>query len=90
MVASNDSGHDATRGKKNVKSIQLPFLVVRAGDEKIVNKNSMDNEFCHYSKLCQIKTIAGAYHEILFELDAYRDQAIKWTDEHFSRYLSKK
>jgi lysophospholipase len=68
--------------------ITSPITIIQAGDDTIVD-NQAQNDFCH--KLHQLKpllcpqlkplVIEGARHEILFEGDKYRNQALTFIIE---------
>jgi lysophospholipase len=78
---------------KNIKHLTTPILVLQASEDSIVS-DTAQNAFCarlHIldSKLYPHKTpiiIEGALHEILFEQDIYRNNALghitRWFDEH--------
>ncbi|MBE4620821.1 alpha/beta fold hydrolase [Vibrio navarrensis] len=61
------------------RQLKIPVLLLQAGNDRIVS-NQAQNQF--YKKLCktnknsQMFTIDGAQHELLFEQDQYRNQAL--------------
>ncbi|MBE3670882.1 lysophospholipase [Vibrio navarrensis] len=61
------------------RQLKSPVLLLQAGNDRIVS-NQAQNQF--YKKLCktnknsQMITIDGAQHELLFEKDQYRNQAL--------------
>ncbi|EJN6827208.1 alpha/beta fold hydrolase [Vibrio cidicii] len=61
------------------RQLKIPVLLLQAGNDRIVS-NQAQNQF--YKKLCktnknsQMITIDGAQHELLFEQDQYRNQAL--------------
>lgn len=77
----------------NIAQLKLPVLVLQAGEDSIVD-NQAQNEFCkqlhainHLS--CpqgEVIKFEGAFHELFFELDKYRDIAIAntlaWFEKH--------
>jgi lysophospholipase len=77
----------------NIDKITVPTLVLQASKDTVI-KNQAHNDFCQ--KLHQLHpqscpnakplVIDGAYHELFFESDAYREQAlqavIQWFDKH--------
>lgn len=73
-----------------VDKITTPTLVIQAGADKIVS-NQAQNEFCQQLHQVQVKScpagkplvIKGAYHELFFESDIYRQQALTATIEWF-------
>ncbi|MCW8831920.1 MAG: alpha/beta fold hydrolase [Colwellia sp.] len=83
----------------NIDSISTPTLVLQAGDDKIVS-NQAQNDFCQqlhslHPQSCpdgKPTVIAGAYHELFFERDIYRNQAltavINWFEQHSSTNLA--
>lgn len=77
----------------NINKITTPTLVLQAGDEKIVD-NQAQNKFCQQLHSVQPQScpngkpiiIDGAYHELFFESDSYRNQAltaaVSWFKQH--------
>ena len=77
----------------HIDKITTPTLVLQAGQDKIV-KNQAQDDFCQQLHQLQPQScpygkpliIAGAYHELFFESDAYREQAltaaIEWFEQH--------
>jgi len=77
----------------NIKKITTPTLVIQAGDEKIVNNQAQD-DFCQQLHQFQPQScpngkplvVEGGYHELFFESDIYRQQAltavVEWFDKH--------
>jgi lysophospholipase len=77
----------------HIDKITTPTLVLQAGQDKIV-KNQAQNDFCQQLHQLQPQScptgkpliIAGAYHELFFESDAYREKAltaaIAWFEQH--------
>lgn len=77
----------------NIDKITTPTLVIQAGDDKIVN-NQAQNDFCQQLHQSHVQScpggkplvVAGAYHELFFESDVYRQQAllaaITWFEQH--------
>lgn len=61
------------------RQLKIPVLLLQAGNDRIVS-NQAQNQF--YKKLCktnknsQMITIDDAQHELLFEQDQYRNQAL--------------
>ena len=76
-----------------INKITTPTVVIQAGAEKIVN-NQAQNDFCQQLHQLQPQSCPGgkpivikdAYHELLFESDVYRQQAlteaIAWLEQH--------
>jgi lysophospholipase len=77
----------------NVDKITPPILVLQAGQDKIID-NQAQNEFCqqihqlhpHSCPNGEPFIITDAYHELFFESDIYREQAleavIQWFEQH--------
>jgi lysophospholipase len=77
----------------DLKKLITPTLVIQAGNDKIVD-NKAQNQFCQqlnalYAHSCpegKPVTIENAYHELFFEQDQYRQQAlttaIHWFAQH--------
>jgi len=74
-------------------ALTTPILVLQAGNDKIVD-NKLQNDFCkqvnHYHQYSCPEgspvVIEGANHELLFELDIYRNKvltaALSWFSQH--------
>ncbi|MEW6990650.1 alpha/beta fold hydrolase [Colwelliaceae bacterium 6441] len=66
--------------------ISTPITIMQAGDDNVVD-NQAQNDFCQQlhqlnASLCQQKRpyiIKGAKHELFFESDKYRNQALTYT-----------
>jgi len=77
----------------NIDKIITPTLVLQAGQDKVI-KNQALNDFCQQLQTLHPHScpngkpliIAGAYHELFFESDVYREQAltavIQWFEQH--------
>ena len=77
----------------HIDKITTPTLVLQAGQDKIV-KNQAQHDFClqlhqlqpHSCPNGKPLIIADAYHELFFESDMYREQAlaavIQWFEQH--------
>ncbi|QIL85560.1 alpha/beta fold hydrolase [Vibrio sp. HDW18] len=69
------------------RQINIPLLILQAGEEAIVSnqvQNRLFKKLLHtqpHARLCQI---AGARHELLFEQDRYRKQAL----DHMLRFFA--
>lgn len=74
-------------------NIKTPTLVIQSGEDTVVD-NSAQDEFCqqlnkfhpHSCPEGKPVIIAGAFHELFFELDKFRNQALeqslKWFNSH--------
>ena len=77
----------------NIDKITTPTLVLQAGQDKII-KNQAQDGFCQQLYQLQPQScpngkpliIDNAYHELFFESDVYREQALKavvqWFEQH--------
>lgn len=77
----------------NINTIVTPTLVLQAGQDKIID-NQAQNDFCYQLHQLQPHScpngkpllINDAYHELFFESDIYREQAlnavIEWFEQH--------
>ena len=66
----------SARSVENASQIQIPLLLLQAGDDKIVNKEPQAL-FCENSKdYCQAYTIKGAYHELFVEKHILRKRVL--------------
>ena len=76
-----------------ISKIATPTLVIQAGSDKIVN-NQVQDDFCqqlhqYHPQSCpngKPLVVKGAYHELFFESDVYRQQTltavVEWFDKH--------
>ena len=79
----------------DLNKLSLPILLMQAGDEHIID-NIAQNNFCEQLNKFSASScpenkpliIPGAYHELLFELDKFRDIAIDHTLSWFSQHHS--
>ena len=77
----------------DIKKLSLPILLLQAGEEHIID-NEAQNNFCQQLNTLTPSScpdgkpviITGAYHELLFELDQYRDIAIDKSLSWFSQH----
>lgn len=77
----------------SINKITTPTLVIQAGDDKIVN-NQAQNDFCQQLHALHPQSCPGgkpmvvdtAFHELFFESDIYRQQALSgavaWFEQH--------
>ncbi len=77
----------------NIEKITTPTLVLQSGQDKVIN-NQAQNDFCQQLHQLQSHScpngkplvITDAYHELFFESDVYREQAltavIQWFEQH--------
>lgn len=76
----------------DIAKINLPILMMQASKELIVD-NMAQTEFCKQLQLANKQTcvsgkpkvIDGAYHELFFEIDEYRDLALNSTLDWFEK-----
>lgn len=77
----------------DLKKLTTPMLVIQAGEDKIVD-NEIQNKFCqqlnalHHQSCPNGKafSIKGAFHELFFEQDQYRNQALNLTINWFKKH----
>ena len=61
---------------QNADKIEIPILLLQAGDEMVVN-NKAQEEFCeNAAQKCQLKRFEGAYHEMFVEKDSIRKEVL--------------
>ena len=89
--------HSAIKTKnklfEELVKLKTPTLVLQSGADTVVD-NSAQNEFCRqlnklYSHSCpqgKPVIIAGAFHELFFEIDEYRNQALKQSVNWFNNH----
>lgn len=76
-----------------INNITTPTLVIQAGADSIVN-NQAQNDFCQQLHQAQSHScpngkplvVEGAYHELFFESDIYRQQALTAVAEWFKKH----
>ncbi|TFH89881.1 alpha/beta fold hydrolase [Vibrio ouci] len=71
------------------RHIKTPLLVMQAGDDKIVSNQAQTQFMKKLAKThsqCEFKIIHDAKHELLFEQDQYRNQALDATLQFFGKY----
>jgi lysophospholipase len=76
-----------------INDITTPTLVIQSGEEKIIS-NQAQNDFCQQLHQAQPQScpngkplvVEGAYHELFFESDVYRQQALSATIEWFEQH----
>ena len=74
----------------DVDKLSTPILILQSSKDSIVD-NELQDLLCqqvnyHTPSLCEKSTIVGAKHELFFEIDLYREQALQkslaWIDSH--------
>ncbi|UPQ87870.1 alpha/beta fold hydrolase [Vibrio sinaloensis] len=71
------------------RQLKTPLLVMQAGDDQIVSNAAQTRLMKKLSKTqpeSQLQVIVGAKHELLFEQDQYRNQALDATLAFFDQY----
>ncbi len=77
----------------NIKEITTPLIVLQSGEDKII-ENQAQNDFCRQLNTFTKQScpnglptvIAGAYHELFFERDEYRNKALETTLSWFQKH----
>ena len=65
----------SARSVENASKIEIPILLLQAGDDQIVNAEPQE-EFCKNAKQCSGYKLDGAYHELFVEKDSIRNRAM--------------
>ncbi|PSV45608.1 alpha/beta fold hydrolase [Photobacterium indicum] len=77
----------ANRCITQAANIATPILLIQGSDDNIVD-NQAHHRFCQAmnqaNRSCELKTINGARHELLFEKDAYRNTVLAATFSHLN------
>jgi lysophospholipase len=78
----------ATNARKNAPKVEVPVLLLQAGDDTIV-KPAGQLEFSDslnraHRDLCRLERIEGARHELFVESDSYRSQALNLALDFFA------
>ena len=71
------------------RHLKTPLLVMQAGDDQIVSNQAQVlfmKKLAKTHSQCAFKIIHGAKHELLFEQDEYRNQALDSTFNFFNQY----
>lgn len=71
------------------RHLKTPLLVMQAGDDQIVSNQAQVlfmKKLAKTHSQCAFKIIHGAKHELLFEQDEYRNQALETTFNFFNQY----
>ena len=84
----NESLYAGEKAIKNASLITIPFIILQAGADSIVNEAEQQtfiekNQHCTKNKLVHV---AGAKHEILLEKDKYRVPALTAAFNFFQQY----
>ncbi|MFL5815492.1 MAG: alpha/beta fold hydrolase [Bdellovibrionia bacterium] len=74
--------------RNNAEKLTTPVRILQVGDERIVVPQ-YQNEVCGKAKACEIQHIDGSKHEILMEIDAYRNRALSLTLDWIERHSAK-
>lgn len=71
------------------RQVKIPFLLLQAGDDRVVS-NQAQHRFIRKLRRTNpdvdLVTIKGSRHELLFECDGYRDQALRHALDFFARH----
>ncbi|GAK84780.1 lysophospholipase L2 [Vibrio ponticus] len=71
------------------RQVKIPLLLLQAGSDKIVANSAQVTFIKKLAKTnshCAIEIIENAKHEILFEQDVYRNQALQRTLDFFAAH----
>lgn len=69
----------------NANAIQVPVLLLQAEKDTIVD-NCAQRQFCEKNTLLTLHTVEQGYHELLLEMDAIREKALKQTLAFFEQW----
>ncbi|MCE0493545.1 alpha/beta fold hydrolase [Vibrio salinus] len=72
------------------RQIDLPVLVMQAGNDLIVDNSAQDRFFSKLKRTnpkARLTVIKEAYHELFFESDKYRDQALAKTLDFLQQHM---
>ncbi|GAL23367.1 lysophospholipase L2 [Vibrio maritimus] len=73
---------------QQTRQVKIPLLLVQAGADQIVSNQDQQRFVSKLSRTNQhakMVTVEGAKHEVLFERDAYRNQALDAVSHFFSK-----
>ncbi|WP_047048888.1 alpha/beta fold hydrolase [Vibrio mexicanus] len=74
---------------QQTRQISIPMLIMQAGEESIVSNPHQDRLFSKLSrtnKAAEMLVIQGSKHELLFEQDEYRNQAMNGIVDFFKAH----
>ena len=60
------------RARENARLVEVPVLLLRAGDDSVVSPTGQDVFKANAGGRCTLVTVPGAFHELFVESDAYR------------------
>ncbi|MFA0441593.1 lysophospholipase [Vibrio sp. 10N.286.49.C2] len=72
---------------QQTRQVKIPLLLLQAGSDMIVNNDAQTHfirKLHKTNKLAKINVIEGAKHEVLFEKDVYRNQAMEAINAFFN------
>jgi len=77
----------------DIKKITTPLIILQSGEDKIID-NQAQNDFCQQLHIFAKQScpdgkptvIAGAYHELFFERDEFRDKALESALDWFQKH----
>ncbi len=72
---------------QQTRQVKIPLLLVQAGADQIVSNQDQSkfiNKLSRTNHQAQMITVQGAKHEVLFEKDEYRNQAMDAIRHFFS------
>ncbi|MEN3160166.1 alpha/beta fold hydrolase [Alkalimonas sp. NCh-2] len=69
-------------------SIELPLLVLQAGADRVVDNKAQQRFVAQRPELRELRTLAGAKHELLLENTPIRQQVMHWILAFFARYTA--
>lgn len=68
----------------DLSKVKVPILLLQAENEFLVS-NPAQNETCKRLPTCELKVVTGSRHELLFETDKPRSQAIQWINDFLEK-----
>lgn len=68
----------------DLSKVELPMLLLQAEQEYLVS-NPAQTATCKRIASCELKIVTGSRHELLFETDKPRSQALQWINEFIQK-----
>jgi lysophospholipase len=70
--------HAGKRARENSGLIEVPVLLLQAGDDAIVSPSGQEIFRANARDRCTMEKIPGAYHELFIESEVYRDLTVRY------------
>ncbi|TWW08432.1 lysophospholipase L2 [Planctomyces bekefii] len=72
----------SARSEMQAQGNKIPTIVFTAGEDAFVERSG-HQRYCRLAPHCELFTIAGAHHELLYEIDEYRGVVLEKMERFF-------